>query len=55
MKSLKITLLVAVVCAIFASLTPQDKPSHEKDKNSETIVKVTLKKEKKGIKIPQQS
>ncbi|MBU2939078.1 hypothetical protein KO494_05940 [Lacinutrix sp. C3R15] len=54
MKSLKITLLVAVVCAIFASLTPQQNPTEEKDKNDQTIVKVTFKKEKKGIKIPQQ-
>lgn len=52
MKSLKITLVVAVVCAIFASLAPQEKPSHEKDKNKETIVKVTFKKEKDKIKIP---
>ncbi|MDO6595468.1 hypothetical protein Q4512_01000 [Oceanihabitans sp. 2_MG-2023] len=52
MKSLKITLLVAVVCAIFASLTPQDKPSQEKEKNKETIVKVTFKKEKLKIKVP---
>lgn len=52
MKSLKITLLVAVVCAIFASLTPQENTNPEKDKNKETIVKVTFKKEKKGIKVP---
>ena len=53
MKSLKITLAVAVVCAVFASLTPQDQPTQELDKNNETIVKVTLEKEKNRIKIPQ--
>jgi hypothetical protein len=53
MKSLKITLAVAVVCAVFASLTPQTQPTQELDKNNETIVKVTFKKEKKGIQIPQ--
>jgi hypothetical protein len=52
MKSLKITLLVAVVCAIFASLAPQEVPSQEKDKNKETVVKVTFKKEKNKIKVP---
>ena len=53
MKSLKITLAVAVVCAVFASLTPQNQPTQELDKNNETIVKVTFKKEKNKIKIPQ--
>ncbi len=52
MKSLKITLAVAVVCAVFASLTPQIEPTQELDKNNKTIVKSSLKKEKKGIKIP---
>ena len=52
MKSLKITLAVAVVCAVFASLTPQTEPTQELDKNNETIVKVTFKKEKKKIEVP---
>mgnify|MGYP000869261389 CR=1 FL=1 len=52
MKSLKITFAVAVVCAIFASLTPQTQPNQEFDKNNETIVKVTFKKEKKKIEVP---
>ena len=52
MKSLKITLAVAVICAVFASLTPQDQPTQELEKNNEMIVKSTLKKERKGIKIP---
>ena len=53
MKSLKITLAIAVVCAVFASLTPKNGPTQELDKNKETIVKVTFKKEKNKIKIPQ--
>jgi len=52
MKSLKITLLVAVVCAIFASLTPQDNQPQDSEKNNKTIVKVTLDKEKIKIKVP---
>ncbi len=52
MKSLKITLAVAVVCAVFASLTPQDQPTNESDKNNETIVKVTYKKEKEKYQVP---
>ncbi len=52
MKSLKITLAVAVVCAVFASLTPQTEPTQELDKNNETIVKITFKKEKEKIKVP---
>ena len=55
MKSLKITLAVAVICAVFASLTPQTQPTQELDKNKETIVKVTLKKEKKKFQVPSQS
>ncbi|MFD2822873.1 hypothetical protein ACFS5M_04275 [Lacinutrix iliipiscaria] len=55
MKSLKITLAVAVVCAVFASLTPQNQPTEELDKNNETIVKVTFKKEKKKYQVPSQS
>ncbi len=52
MKSLKITLVVAVVCAIFASLTPQENQPQDSKKNNKTIVKVTLDKEKNKIKIP---
>ena len=52
MKSLKITLLVAVVCAIFASLTPSNDAPINPEKNNKTIVKITFKKEKDKIKIP---